>query len=472
MVLREVLEEVRSYIADGHASGATEQEAKDWFIAPVLRALGWRGPGRVRLEYPAGRERVKMDFALQGPNRKSVALIEAKAPSADLAAHVGQVMQYAFFEGVGICVLTTGVDWWLYLPFEKGDPAARRFAELDVRDGDLDELVKALESWLDYEAVTSGEAEKRAKAVLEARQNEERLLAEMPSAWQRLLQGPEDLLVELVQDEVKKEIGLAPNRQQVAEFLREAAGRPARPRPPVPHPPPPTPPGPKPPNPRPSGYRLWGKNHQVEQQWEILAGVATALHKRHSDSFERVLGVSARFTTTPTALRSPVRIGRSKYYHEKHLNQDHLTRTVQKLLQAFGYRTDEFAILHDAPAESRTPPASDPGSHHSEGGRSRVSGFVLWGKPHEANRWSDVWIQVAELVYQRHSHEFERALQLRGQSRRYISFASDDHLRARRIGDSPYYAETNFSRTDCIRRIHGLLRLFEYGDDVFEVQER
>ena len=76
MALRDVLEQVRADIASGHADKANEQEAKDWFITPILQALGWRGPGRVRLEHPAGQERVKMDFALQGPDRKIAALIE------------------------------------------------------------------------------------------------------------------------------------------------------------------------------------------------------------------------------------------------------------------------------------------------------------------------------------------------------------------------------------------------------------
>ena len=223
MALRETLAQVRSDIADGHANSANEQEAKAWFITPILQALSWRGPGRVRLEHPAGRERVKMDFALQGPDRKIVAFIEAKAPGADLSSHVGQVMNYAFYEGVDICVLTTGVEWWLFLPREKGEPMDRRFAALDLQSDNVDQLTLLLESCLGYEALTSGEAEQHAKDILAARQNEKRLIAELPSAWRRLFDGPNDLLIELVQGEVRKGIGLAPSEQQVAEFLREKA---------------------------------------------------------------------------------------------------------------------------------------------------------------------------------------------------------------------------------------------------------
>ena len=118
MSLQDVLASVRS------PAPTNEESAKFKIIAPILKSLGWDmfGP-QVLLEYSVGDKKAggRVDIALKG-SRGVVALVEAKAPGADLTSHVSQVLGYAFHEGVDICVLTTGLEWWLYLPREKGSP--------------------------------------------------------------------------------------------------------------------------------------------------------------------------------------------------------------------------------------------------------------------------------------------------------------------------------------------------------------
>lgn len=402
MALRDTLEQVREDIAAGPADGANEQEAKDWFITPILHALGWRGPGRVRLEHPAGQERVKMDFALQGPDRKIVALIEAKIPGSSLASHVGQVMSYAFFEGVDICVLTTGVEWWLFLPREKGDPTTRRFAELDVRSDDIDDLESTLTSCLEYEALISGEAEEHARTIRDARQNEKRLLAEIPNAWQRLFDGPDDLLVELVQEEVRKEVSLRPSKEQVATFLANlGAQAPTAPLPRPPHPPnPPT--GPDP-----------GRDAEIV---------------RLRDGGMPYAKIGSRFGLSGTRVRT-------------------------------------IYLRH---AKPRPTPTSSP-TPTSQPVPPRVTGFVLRGKRHSTSSSKGVWLGVARVLYQDHRAEFERASQLRGRRRPYISRNPNGMNTPRAIGGSPYFAETKFSTRDYQRHARELIELFGYRADELEI---
>ena len=368
MALRETLKQVREDIAAGHASSANEQEAKDWFITPILQALGWRGPRRVRLEHPAGRERVKMDFALQGPDQRIVAFIEAKVPGADLESHVGQVMTYAFHEGVDLCVLTTGVEWWLYLPREKGDPSARRFAELDVGDDSLDLLADRLQSCLGYDEVVGGSARERARLLLEERRNQKRLLDEFPQTWRRLLEEPDEMLVEILQSAIHDAIGQTPTPDQVKEFLRARAAS---------H----VPTSSTSLNPRTDGRRrtattqsnrepltlpqhstgraeqrmqrstkvtgfvLWGEHHNAAYQYDVLNGVAEAVWRREGDNFSRVTAISSYFSEGPYERHSkPMRIGTSNYFHEGAMNFANMAATCNRLLEGFGYPADNLTI--------------------------------------------------------------------------------------------------------------------------------
>lgn len=358
MALRGVLEEVREAIANGDARDANEQEAKAWFITPIVEALGWRGRSRVRFEYSPSQGQMRMDYALRGPDQTTVAVIEAKAPGSDLDRHVTQTLNYAFHEGIPLCALTTGTEWWLYLSLEETSaPRDRFFAKLDLGEDAVEELEDRLQSCLSYEAVIDGSARERAKRMLEDRRNEERILAEIPKAWRRLLETPDDLLIELVQEEVQRELDLMPNEQQVTEFLRDS---------------------------------------------------------------------QSRSTTTPPPLSEP-------------------------------------------PAAPTVPkrPARDTQKQSPTG--KRLTGYVLWGVRHSEHKWAGLWLGVAEAVHERHPHDFDRALQLRGRNRQYIALSSETHTNSRRIGTSPYYAETNLSSIGCKLRARDLLRLFGYRDDDLEV---
>ena len=471
MALRETLEQVRSDIADGHANGANEQEAKDWFITPILSALGWRGPGRVRLEHPAGRERVKMDFALQGPDRKSVAFIEAKVPGADLSSHVGQVMNYAFYEGVEICVLTTGVEWWLYLPYEKGQPMDRRFAALDLRNDDVDQLALLLESCLEYEALTSGEAERHAKDILAARQNEKRLIAELPSAWRRLFDGPDDLLVELVQGEVRKGIGLAPSKEQVAEFLREKASSAATTS---------APSQASSPSRHDRNRERTGKRR--EGPGESYRCSKCGETKPGDDFYWRSNGrrLSACKACQKKPKASPRRQNPERDAEIVRLRDSGMT--YREIAQRFDlssvrvlkiYRRETEGRAQQTsprPQSSRGQPSQSP-SRRGKAPRKRVVGFVLRGEQHAAASWKDVWLGVAGVLYTRHAANFDHAMQLRGATRQYIARSEEELFRARRIGTSPYFAEINFSAGDSERHARALLELFGYKGDDLEVLE-
>ena len=164
MSLQERLETIRSSPVPPN-----EESAKNKIVTPILRLLGWDPTGpEVEYEYPVGgKGGGRVDIALRSPDR-IVALIEAKTPGADLNSHVAQVLGYAFHEGVDICVLTTGLKWWLYLPRESGRPSERRFAVLKVADDPVEQLLEDFNAFLSKETLVNGQAERRAKAVRKA----------------------------------------------------------------------------------------------------------------------------------------------------------------------------------------------------------------------------------------------------------------------------------------------------------------
>ena len=361
MVLIEAIEEVRSYIQDGHSAHANEQETKEWFISPILRALGWVGPNRLASESRPGQERLRMDYSLLGSQRKPIALIEAKASRRALADNdVTQMLNYDFHQaGVDICVLTNGIVWWLYLPREKVSPAERRFAEIDLQDDDIAEVARILESCLEYEALTSGAAEKEAKERLAAIQLEQRVRDEVPHAWQRLLAGPNEILIELVQEEVQDVLGERPSEGQVREglsniFKREKSsiivepsrGDPSRAsaaetqnavqstvrqrgnRPKV----------------QVREFRLWGQTHPVRFQYQVLAKVADLVYERHKDSIDRVLQLT-RFQQGGEGFIRPHQIGASSYFVETNLDFNGMKQTSERLLEAFGYSARDLEIV-------------------------------------------------------------------------------------------------------------------------------
>ena len=215
-----------------------EESAKAQAIFPILSELGWKSddPSRVFFEYTVGGKRV--DIALKDDDR-SVAFIEAKAPGQKLAGHVKQLLGYAFEEGVDICVLTTGLEWWFFLPREKGPPPKRRFLTLDLHDDPVEETSRLLQKFLGRSELTSHSAESNAKLALQSLQEKRRLEAEIPRVWQRMRNGPDPDLVALVIKRVLEQTGLHATLADLAKplgmTLSEPKPEPIVPKPSSPH---------------------------------------------------------------------------------------------------------------------------------------------------------------------------------------------------------------------------------------------
>ena len=265
------------------------------------------------------------------------------------------MLGYAFYDGVDICVLTTGVEWWLYLPREAGLPEERRFATLQIRDDPIEQLADDLSTFLGKANLLSREAERRAKQVLEARREADRLNTEIPEVRKQMQAGPDDELVDLVRKRVYEKVNLRPAREQVAAVLRGSrVPLVVTPDPPTPSPvPKPTPPDAnRTATPKPTGIRLWEKRYDINYWKDIPIRVAEALHERHAADFDRVLTLQGR--KIPRASRNPydlprarAEVGSSGIYIHVHGSSTALKKSAIRMLELFGHDPADLEILYD-----------------------------------------------------------------------------------------------------------------------------
>ncbi len=487
MTLRETLERVRSM-----AVPRNEEAAKFKIIMPILRDLGWDDMGaEVILEHSvgaSGRRRKsgggRVDIALAPDPRRPVALIEAKAPGQDLNDHVGQVLAYAFHEGVTICVLTNGPHWWLYLPREAGQPTDRRFAELDLRTDSLEEITDDLETFLSREALVSGSAEMRAHQVLKARRETDLLNEKLPELWQAILGRPSGTphseLVELVSRHAYEQTGLRPEPEQIADVIQ---GRPISPMPSGKATPTTTrvraatkrkkgkKKGQR--SPKPTAFVLWGQRHEVRYYYEILVGVTEAIHGYGHD-LGRIRELTSGIplvSQDPAELRRgpPKPVGNTGWYVDTTWYGHVIVKRARQFLELFGYNPDDLEVFYEpseSPGSSTPPPLRPEGQGQGTEPSARPTGFELWGQRHLVHYYYEILVGVAEALCDRHPHDFHR---IGNASERVVNQDPGELKRPKQVRASGWYVNADWIGRKHLHHARQFLEIFGYNPDDLEV---
>jgi hypothetical protein len=192
-------------------------------VLPILRALGWddSDPEQVAPEFTSGKGRV--DFALFSAPLRGAVFVEVKGVGrSDLGDR--QLFEYAFHEGVPLCILTDGREWSFYLPAGQGNYDERRVHRLRLDERSADDAARVLHRYLDRERVRTGDAHEdaiRDYRDLASRREASRII---PEAWKQLVSEPEDLLIELLSDQTEAMSGFRPSTAEVLAFLRALSG--------------------------------------------------------------------------------------------------------------------------------------------------------------------------------------------------------------------------------------------------------
>lgn len=352
MSLLETLEKIRN-----SPDPENEKAVEAKIMTPILENLGWDTFGSdLYYRYPVGdkKDRGEVDIALK-VKKRTVALIEAKASGGRLEEHVGQVLRYAFHEGVQICVLTNGQEWWLYLPREEGPPPERKFATFNIKTDSVEKVAGNLETYLSKENLGSREAEKRAKEVLKALRDKEYLQAEIPRIWKAKLDEPDTELVDLVTKWVDNEIGLRPAKEQVVALLKglpvpavvasrepRRASQPSRTKEKKKIASHPTTEAKKP-QIKATGFELLGKYYEVKHNYQVLVGVAEVLFERHGNDFERALDLRGIVHQPKTNSPKNYREIRSSGIFVRLPDASYFDRSYE-LLKHFGYKVSDLRI--------------------------------------------------------------------------------------------------------------------------------
>lgn len=218
--MKDQIERIRQRLNQG--SYPNEAAVSHGVVSPILRALGWdtADPDQVMPEHTTGRGRV--DFALLGSARRPSVFIEVKGVGRSIEGD-RQLFEYAFHEGVPLCVLTDGREWSFYLPSGQGSYDDRRVYRLQLDDRDPAECERVLVRYLNHERVKSGaafdDAQRDYRDLASRREAKEAL----PKAWTDLIAEREELLLELVADKAEALSGFRPSLDEVADFLSRGA---------------------------------------------------------------------------------------------------------------------------------------------------------------------------------------------------------------------------------------------------------
>lgn len=188
-------------------------------VMPILRALGWddSDPEQVMPEYASGGRRV--DFALCGSGKRPSLFIEVKGVGRALEGD-RQLFEYAFHEGIPLCLLTDGREWSFFLPGGQGSYDDRRVYRLKLNERPPAECTRILMRYLERSRVKSGDAFEDAMRDYRDIASRREAARNLPKAWAQLVDQPEDLLVELLSEQTETISGFRPTSAEVTIFLR------------------------------------------------------------------------------------------------------------------------------------------------------------------------------------------------------------------------------------------------------------
>ena len=215
MSLEETIRDIQKKIQNDEYPN--EQAISLGIVVRLLREQNWpvNEPQVVIPEYSVQGKRV--DYALCVNNKPKI-FIEVKQPGKTQGADE-QVFQYAYHQGIPFAIVTDGRAWHFYLPTAEGSYEERRVYTLDLVERTIEESAARLNRYLSFDEVKNGNALRNAQDDYENVSRERRANANIPSAWDKLLEEKDETLVGVISDKVENLCGYAPTQKQIIAHL-------------------------------------------------------------------------------------------------------------------------------------------------------------------------------------------------------------------------------------------------------------
>lgn len=279
-----------------------------------------------------------------------------------------ELVAFAAREGVELAGHTDGTRWWFYLTAAKGGLTQKRCHVCDLFEQKPEDMASDLMAFLSREKIVSGEYLESAKAACQ--KHKRKMAADvLPDAWNRVLTGPNKILVEILSDATEKICGYKADPAMVEEFIRNhfeqwslSRDRAAAPAP-APPPPRATPTFPvlsdnssdiKAKKPEffadksIASFSFKGNTYPVKSWEDMLTTLCNCVATAHPQDFEKVLwlydDLKPCFSRYSDQLRIPEKIRKTNIYVETKLPPDEIVKTVGDLLTEFGYGHDDLVI--------------------------------------------------------------------------------------------------------------------------------
>ena len=454
----------------------SEETAKHAVVVEILKMLGW-SPFEMEFEVKVGskRNRGLVDIKLYAGKRS--VLVECKKPSVDLDNAVGQLFEYAFYEGARLAVLTNGVRWDLYLPYDAdGSARERRFASIGLQSRDVPtDLFAELHRFLEHSAVKSGKAERNAKERLKAKQRGDQVKDAMPVVWKELLDNPPNALIELIENGVQRRIGHVPKNHQVREFLSmrgELTALPTSSEPATQYrrsdsaKRPTTSSGRQSPK-KISAFLLWGQRTEVSTWINLLFEVSVTVYRRHGSDFAHVANEVTWIARSNSGMIKSRQIPKSPYYINTHGGSPDLEDRARKLLDIFGHSQSDL-IIESSNSSIRREQRTRRSSSDSRRPKNPIKAFSLWGQRTAVTSWGDLLIGVTAIMYQRHGNNFDHMTKQVSWLSRKSNFLKKPHA----VPGSPYYVNSYAAGSKALKaRCRKLLKIFGHSPDDLQIIE-
>jgi len=334
-----------------------EAATQQGIVLPVLQLLGWNifDTNEVRPQYSVGAG--KVDYSLRISNDDKV-FIEVKRIGEELENHQGQLLKYAFEQGVKLAILTNGVTWWFYLPLHEAIWEQRKAYSIDILQQGSADIASKFVDFLSKDNVSTGTAVENAEAVYKGQQKVKELRETLPKAWNKIVEKPDDWLIDRISDAVEGLCGFRADPELVRDFLSthkdhlivaEVVGLPSSRA------------GQPPPARslrQPLREKYAGKSiscfyfkssrYEVRSWRDLLIKLCDILNAAHPTEFDRILSIRGTkrvyFTRNANELSDPRRIHNTNVLVETKFSSARIVKICFDMLAVLGYSASDLRI--------------------------------------------------------------------------------------------------------------------------------